>query len=433
MSQLPPDRRIGFLAATSIVIANMVGTGIFGSLGFQVAVIPSGFPILLLWLAGGVISICGTLCYAELASMFPRSGGEYRLLNAAWPPLVGFLSGWVSITAGFTTPIALNAALLGAYLEGITGHPSWWFALGVIILVTSIHLGNLTRIARFQIAFTSSKILLIITLGTLAFAMGTRQDVSFVPIRGDAELIFSPAFAVSLVYVLYAYAGWNAATYMIDEIRDPQKLVPRAIIVGTLLVTVLYLYLNAAFLYATPIDSLAGEPEAGLIASHAILGNRGGDIMGLIIAFGLISTISSMTWAGPRVTAEIGKDYPALGFLARGNRHAVPAIAILLQSLLATILVLSSTFEQLLHYIQALLTLSSLGVVIGMMWLRIRCPDVIRPFRSPWFPLVPLVFILSTGGILFFQIQERPVQCAWGGLTLLLGLLVHRFIARSSR
>ncbi len=426
--------KVSLYTATAIVVANMVGTGIFGSLGYQVGAIPSGFPILLLWLVGGIISICGALCYAELAAMFPRSGGEYQLLRSSWSPLLGFLAGWVSIVAGFAAPIALNASLLGHYLAAITGWSGYWFSVPLLLLVTVIHLGKLSSIARFQSGFTTAKILLIIVLAVLGFTIGTRQtDISFLPVAGDGSAILSADFAVSLVYVLYAYAGWNAATYMMDEIHDAPRLVPRAILLGTALVTGLYIVVNAAFLYATPVDALAGQPEAGLIASQAILGERGGSLMGLLIAFGLISTISAMTWAGPRVTSTIGQDYRVFSQLAKNNRHGVPAIAIAMQSVFAIVLLITSTFETLLHYVQALLTLSSIAVVIGMIWLRISQPQLERPFRAWGYPVTPVIFLLMTGYILYFQIQQQPIQCLWGLLTLAVGFAVYWLAGRKIR
>ena len=406
----------------------MVGTGIFGSLGFQVAVIPSGFPILLLWLIGGVLSFCGALCYAELATMFPRSGGEYQLLNGCWPPVIGFLSGWISVTAGFTAPIAANAVLLGNYLSAITGYGPHWFALPVLLIVTLIHLGRLTMIARFQSSFTVAKILMILLLGILGFLVGTRQEIFFLPVAGDGGYIFSSQFGISLVYVLYAYAGWNAATYMIDEVENPKRTVPLAILIGTTLVTALYLFVHAAFLYATPIDSLAGEAEAGLIAARAILGTKTGNLTGLLIAFGLISTISSMTWAGPRVTAAMGKDYPVFGRFAKLNRNGVPAFAIIFQTLIAAILIVSATFNQLIHYIQALLTISSMAVVAGMIWLRLKHPELERRFSAPGYPITPLVFLIASGGVLFFSNRGET-----GGMPLGVAHLAGRFFRLSVR
>ncbi|MDA8908832.1 MAG: amino acid permease [Verrucomicrobiales bacterium] len=433
--------KVGLLTATAIVIANMVGTGVFGSLGFQVAGIPSGFPILLLWLIGGVISFCGALCYAELASMFPRSGGEYHLLSETWNPFVGFLAGWISVTVGFAAPIALNASLMGEYLGNIFEMkrliPVFGlelrlyvlvFSIPVVIFVTLIHLGRISFIGKFQELFTYGKVALILVLGLLGFVLGTRQPVSFLPAEGDFDLIASGPFAISLVYVLYAYTGWNAATYMMDEVKRPERNVPLALLIGTAVVTALYLFINASFLYSTPIEDMAGEAEVGLIAAETFLGPKGSVAMGILISFGLISSISSMVWAGPRVSAAIGRDHKGFSLLSRANRNGVPAIAILVQSVIVMILLLSATFEQLINYVQALLTISSLMVVIGVFYLRIKRPEIHRPYRAWGFPVTPALFAIISSYVLWFQLKDRTTEFLYGLLTLGIGLVVYLFL-----
>lgn len=417
--------KVGLATAIAIVVANMIGTGVFGSLGFQVAGIPSGFPILVLWLVGGIISFCGAVCYAELASIFPKSGGEYHLLSKAWNPFIGFLAGWLSVTVGFAAPVAANAALLGGYMGSITGIPSLWFGIPVVVLVALVHLGKLSSIGIFQSGFTYAKVALILVLGLLAFILGTAQPVSFLPKEGDGQLIASGGFAISLVYVLYAYTGWNAATYMMDEVRRPEKTVPLALLIGTAFVTVLYVFINLAFLYSTPIEKMAGQAEVGLIAAEAILGPKGGMIMGILISFGLISTISSMTWAGPRVTAAIGRDHARFQILGKLNKNGVPALAVLLQAAIVILLVASATFEQLINYVQALLTISSLMVVIGLVVLRVRRPDLHRPYRAWGYPLTPLIFGCLSLYVLWFQIQQKTVEFLYGLGTLGLGVVIY--------
>lgn len=417
--------KVGLATAIAIVVANMIGTGVFGSLGFQVAGIPSGFPILVLWLVGGLVSFCGAVCYAELASIFPKSGGEYHLLSKAWNPFIGFLAGWLSVTVGFAAPVAANAALLGGYMGSITGLSPLWFGIPVVVLVALVHLGKLSSIGIFQSGFTYAKVALILVLGLLAFILGTAQPVSFLPKEGDGQLIASGGFAISLVYVLYAYTGWNAATYMMDEVRRPEKTVPLALLIGTAFVTVLYVFINLAFLYSTPIEKMAGQAEVGLIAAEAILGPKGGMIMGILISFGLISTISSMTWAGPRVTAAIGRDHARFQILGKLNKNGVPALAVLLQAAIVILLVASATFEQLINYVQALLTISSLMVVIGLVVLRVRCPDLHRPYRAWGYPLTPLIFGGLSLYVLWFQIQQKTEEFLYGLGTLGLGVVIY--------
>ncbi|MEM9015639.1 MAG: amino acid permease [Verrucomicrobiota bacterium] len=452
MTTAPPPK-VGLLTATAIVIASMVGTGVFGSLGFQVAGIPSGFPIMLLWLLGGIISFCGAVCYAEMASIFPRSGGEYHLLTKTWNPLIGFLSGWLSVTVGFAAPIALNATLMGSYLWGVLEEfrtssgipdsigflglefqiPVLVFSIPMVLLVTAIHLGKINVIGVFQSLSTYAKIVLIVLLGALGFIMGSREDLSFLPVEGDSELITSSSFAISLVYVLYAYTGWNAATYMMDEVKRPERNVPLALLIGTLFVTVLYLFVNASFLYSTPIEKMAGNPEVGFIAAEHFLGPKGGTAMGILISFGLISSISSMVWAGPRVSAAIGRDHRGFRLLSRLNRNGVPAIAILIQSLIVIVLLLSASFEQLINYVQALLTISSLMVVIGVVYLRIRRPDLERPYRAWGYPITPAIFALMSSYVLWFQVKEKTTEFLFGLATLGIGIVVYFVVSGKNR
>jgi APA family basic amino acid/polyamine antiporter len=428
----PDAGKVGLATAIAIVVANMIGTGVFGSLGFQVAGIPSGFPILLLWLVGGIVSLCGAVCYAELASIFPGSGGEYHLLSKAWNPFVGFLAGWLSVTVGFAAPVAANAALLGGYLGSITGLSSLWFGIPVVILVAWVHLGKLSGIGIFQSGFTYAKVALILILGLLAFFLGSAQPISFLPSEGDGKLVASSSFAISLVYVLYAYTGWNAATYMMDEVRHPEKTVPLALLIGTVFVTGLYVFINAAFLYSTPVEKIAGQAEVGLIAAESILGAKGGMIMGILISFSLISTISSMTWAGPRVTSALGRDHSRLRILGKRNQNGVPALAVLLQAAIVLLLVASATFEQLINYVQALLTISSLMVVIGLVVLRIRRPDLHRPYRAWGYPITPLIFGALSLYVLWFQIQQKTVEFLYGLGTLGIGVLLYLLVVRPS-
>jgi APA family basic amino acid/polyamine antiporter len=408
----------------------MIGTGVFGSLGYQLLGIPSGFPIMVLWIIGGIVSLCGAVCYAEIASIFPKSGGEYHLLSRTWKPLIGFLAGWISVTVGFAAPIAANAALMGSYLGRIFELPPLAPALAIVILVAIVHLGNLKNIGRFQSVLTYAKVALILTLGITCFSSVGAGTVSFLPVEGDFKLIASSSFAISFVYVLYAYTGWNAAVYMMEEVKNPEKTVPLALLIGTALVTALYVMLNASFLYSTPVEQLAGEAEVGFVAAEQVLGAKGGMVMGILISFGLISTISSMTWAGPRVAAAMGRDHQRFGIFAKTNSNGIPALAIALQSIIVVGLVLSATFDQIIHYVQALLTISSLMVVVGVVYLRIKHPDWKRPYRAWAYPLTPLIFAAVSVYVLIFQVKEKPVEFLFGLGTVGIGVLFYFLSAR---
>lgn len=429
-SSPPADSKISLLTAIAIVVANMVGVGVFTSLGFQVIDIPSGFPILLLWFVGGVLSFCGAVCYGELAAMMPRSGGEYHLLSESYHPLMGFLSGWISVTVGFGAPIAAAGLAFGEYMGAITGSGRGeLYAAFLVILVTLVHLRGVRTASQFQVIFTSGKVFLILLLSFSAFLIGKSQGVSFLPQPGDLDLIFQPAFAISLFWVMYAYSGWNAAAYVAGEVRNPGRNVPLALVLGTGIVTVLYLMLNAAFLHVAPIEEMKFQEEVGLIAATHIFGEQGGKVMGLLISFGLVSTISSMIWAGPRVTQVMAEDYRLFGFLSVKNRFGSPGWAILLQAAIVLILLVTSTFESLIYYIQALLFVSSLLVVLAVFVLRFRRPEADRPYKTWGYPVTPAVFLAATVLMLIKFASERPSETLWGLLTLVSGFAVY-YIAK---
>ena len=421
---------IGHGPAVALVVANMIGTGVFTSLGYQLEALPSAFPILVLWAVGGVLSFCGALCYAELVSMWPRSGGEYHLLREAYHPLAGFLAGWVSLVAGFAAPIALAAMAFGRYLAklGVAVEPIW-LAGGAVVLVTLIMLGSTSAVGRFLGGLTILKVTLIVAfmVGAMMPAGGGEvvASVSLMPKAGDWDLILSGGFATSLVYVMYAYTGWNGAAYVAGELRDPQRTVPLALLGGTALVMVLYVGLNAAFLVRAPWEMLRSEPEVALAAAKAIFGEWGGAWMGGLIAFGLLSMLTGLTWAGSRVHQRLGQDLMRLGFLAKVNRHGAPVGAVLLQGGLALLLLFSGTFDAVLNYVEALLLVSSLLAVVAVIWLRWRRPEVVRPFKVPLYPVPPLLFAAATSYMLIFLVQRRPQELMWGAVTLLVGWLIH--------
>src|SRR5215813_9583802 len=249
----PPRRTIGFVTACSIVIANIIGTGIFTSLGFQLNDIKSGFPLLMLWVIGGIAALCGALCYGELAAALPRSGGEYHFLSRIYHPALGFMAGFVSATVGFGAPVALAAMAFGQYFNGVFGVGSPVVLSFVVVwIVTLFHVGDLRVGSAFQNVSTLVKLLLIGALIGVGFFVPSKQQISFLPTAGDKTAMLSEAFAVALVFVMYSYSGWNASAYVSSEIKRPEKNVPRSLLAGTGVVIVIYVLLNAIFLATTP-------------------------------------------------------------------------------------------------------------------------------------------------------------------------------------
>lgn len=427
-----PPRGISLVTATAVVVANMIGTGVFTSLGFQVGGLPSGFAILMLWLVGGVCAFCGAVSYGELAAALPRSGGEYHFLSKIFHPAVGFLSGWLSVTVGFAAPIALAAMAFGKYYATIFPHAlgtSW--ALVMVSAVTLVHLGGVRVAAGFQNTATWLKVALILVFIGAGFWLVEGQPVKFTPSPGDGKLIGSTPFAVSLVYVMYAYAGWNAATYIVGEIRDPQKNVPKAIALGTLLVTGLYLALNAVFLHATPMSELVGKLDVGHAAAMNIFGVTGGKVMSALICLGLVSSISAMTWVGPRVMKTMGQDVRLLAPLARSTRSGVPWVGLLVQLAIVITLVLTASFEKVLTCVQFSIQLASFATVVGLIVLRFKQPDLPRPYRCWGYPVTPLLFLGLSAWMMIFVAKKHPVETLTGMALILLGWIIYAISPRT--
>ena len=426
MKAAPPMRTIGFVTASSIVIANIIGTGIFTSLGFQLNDTQSGFSLLMLWIIGGIAALCGALCYSELAAALPRSGGEYHFLAKIYHPALGFMAGFVSATVGFAAPIALAAMAFGHYFNGVfaAGSPVV-LSFVVVWIVTVFHVGNLRVGSAFQNVSTLVKLLLIGALIAAGFFVPSKQPISFLPAPGDNGAILSGPFAVALVYVMYSYSGWNASAYISSEIKRPEKNVPRSLLAGTAVVIVIYVLLNAIFLATTPAEEMKGQLEVALIAGKHIFGDSGGRFAGAIICLGLVAAISSMTWIGPRVTMSMGEDHWLLRWLGGKNRHGIPTNAVLLQLLFVNLLLLTQRFQDVVRYTQFSLLLCSLLAVLGVIVLRFKRPEIRRPYRVWFYPLPTIVFSIITIWMMFYLLRSHTAESVAGLATALLGLLLY--------
>lgn len=417
--------------ATAVIIANMIGTGVFTSLGYQLLDIKSGFVLIMLWVVGGITALCGALTYAELGAALPRSGGEYNFLTRIYHPLVGFISGWISATIGFAAPVALAAITFGSYLSAaIPALNSTWLAIGLIIVVTAVHVGGRQRSSNFQSIFTATKITLIIGFCLLCgFMVDEVQPVSFLPQAGDGSLLMGSAFAISLIYVNYAYTGWNSVTYLINEVDDAQRNLPKILITSTVTVLVLYVALNFTFLLVAPMEALEGQVEVGYIAAQYVFGETGASAISFILSLLLISTVSAMTIAGPRVLQVIGEDYSVFGRLARKNADGIPSLAILVQSTIAVIFVLTSSFQSILLFSGFILGLNTVFAVGGIFILRWRQPDLVRPYRTWLYPLPPLIYLGLMFWTLFYITKSQPKEAIIAIAIILVGTVAY-FLAR---
>ena len=427
-------KKFSLRTAIAIVVANMIGTGVFTSLGFQLLDIQSTFVLLMLWLVGGVTALCGALTYAELAATLPRSGGEYNFLSQIYHPAAGFVSGWISATVGFAAPTALAAMTFGAYLaashDGLAATP---LACGLVVTLTLVHVFSRSVSGSVQTGFTMLKVLLIVLFVFLvAMFVSTPQEVRLLPAGGDAGLITGSAFAVSLIYVNYAFTGWNAATYILGEVENPRQAIPRALVIGTGLVLVLYLMLNYVFLYAAPMASMAGKLEIGVIVAEQAFGEVGSRVMAVGLATLLISTVSAMVIAGPRVLQVIGEDFRLFRLLSGTNADGIPMMAILVQSGVTLFFIMTSTFESVLVFSGFVMGINTLFAVAGIFFLRYRqtVPAAAGAYRCWGYPVTPLIFLGLTAWTLVYILVTRPEEGMAGLGIIALGAVVYWLSAR---
>jgi len=440
------QRNVDLFGATSIVVANMIGTGVFTSLGYQLFDIQSGFGIVMIWLVGGLLALCGAFCYAELATRLPEDGGEYYFLSKIYHPALGFVAGFVRSTVGFAAPIAGASIALGAYVHGVwPGVNETALAIIIITLISIIHWWNARLGIDFQKGSTVLKVSMILLFIGAGFAIG-QQPVDFLPsaqswkeIFGDGTAasdgwlglgsLITPAFATSLIWVSFAYSGWNASTYIAGSIENPNRNLSRSILMGTLTVTGLYVLLNMVLMKSTAVHNLVGVKEVGLVAAEALLGSNIGKLMGGIISLLLVSTISSMVFTGPRVLAKMFETIPSMQGLSKREADGNPRRAIVVQWVVSLILLFVMDFPQLIYYIAFTLSLFTMLTVLGMMILRFRegKPD---GYRAWGYPVTPVLFLLTTGAVAMFFIKDKPTESLYGLSTAAVGFVFYLFSKR---
>ncbi len=425
-------KKYSLLVGIALVIANMIGTGVFTSLGFQVGPIPSGFAILTLWAIGGVVALSGAFTYAEIATTLKKSGGEYLYLSKIFHPVLGFLSGWISLLVGFAGAISAVAIAIGAYSSGVLGIPTKFIAVGAIVIVSAIHWFGVKTGGTAQTILTSTKLLLIAFFCIAPFFVDNHltSGISFLPAKGDWELITSRGFAISLVFVVYAYSGWNAAAYIAGNLDNASRNLPRALVVGTLTVLFVYLMLNAMFMYSATFSELDHQTDIGNVVAIKLFGTGPGQVFSMLFSIALLSTLSAMTIAGPRVSEAMGEDYPIFISFARKNRYDMPYVAILAQAAWSIFLVLVSTFKEIIEYISVSLSIFSMLTVIGIFILRRRTAPSERPFKLPLYPIPPLIFIACTCWMIYYVSNDVPKIILYSLLTMVPGLLLY-FVARN--
>jgi basic amino acid/polyamine antiporter, APA family len=426
-----PNRRTLTLTAASVtVVANMIGTGVFTTTGLMAGMGASSGDILLAWLIGGLIALCGALCYGEVGANLPHSGGEYYYLSRLLHPAVGFMSGAVSLVVGFAAPIAASSIALNLYVA--TVFPKWpvpqMAALTIIVLALlhglDLHLGS-----RFQTAITIVKVSLIAIFIGGVFATAPKAPSDLLEVQ-PGFLLSSP-FAVVLVFVAFAYAGWNAAAYIGTELKAPQRTLPRSLLIGTTLVTLLYILLNLSYLLVVPTGELKGIEQVGYLVAMRLWGTGVADVVSMLIALTLLCPISAMLMVGPRIAEAMARD----GFLHQGlsrlNRRNVPSLAVVLQASLAALIALTSSFGSLLVYIGFTLNIFAALTVISLFRLRRENRAHVRVCVG--YPITPIIFLAFTLWMTVWSISEQPKATLAGLATLAVGYVLYLFRARHAR
>jgi len=430
-------RNIDVWSATSMVIANMVGTGVFTSLGYQLFDTQSGFALIMIWVVGGLIALTGAFSYAEIAGRLSKDGGEFHFLSEIFHPAIGYMAGFVSTTVGFAAPVAGAALALGAYLHGvIPGVSGPLIGVLVIIALSFLHARSLSIGLLFQRISTLAKVLLMLAFILSGWYLGNKSQIDFMPKASAMDEIFDglwfkASFSVSLVWVSFAYSGWNAAAYIAGSIENPRRNLSRSILLGTLVVMVLYAALNWVFLSSTPIEMMKGKKEVGLIAAQHIWGENWGKFMGGVISILLVSTISSMIFTGPRVLKTMLEKVPQLRYWSALNKYQIPLRSIWLQAVVSIVLLHVMDFESLIYYVAFTLSLFTLLTVLGLFILRIRDGKPVG-YRAWGYPITPLIFLIMTASVCVFFIQMKPFESLMGFATGIVGL-VFWYMSRSAR
>jgi APA family basic amino acid/polyamine antiporter len=441
-------RGIGLRSATALVIANIIGAGIFTSTGFQAGSLGHPGYIFLLWILGGLLAFSGALCYAELGAAMPRAGAEYVYLRETYGLPFGFMSAFVSLFAGFAAPIASALKSLVRYLTlffpALASEPVlWgfinvndWIAVCLAWILVAIHLRGIRGGIRFNDWITLFKLAGIVLIIGAAAAVGKGHisNLAYVsPAYGTMSLADKcGAFANSLIFVMFCYSGWNASAYVAGEIKEPQKNLPRSLMLGTAIVVLLYLGLNAVYFYGADVEALANKVEVGLIAANALFGSAGAALVTAVLSISLVASASAMTIAGPRVYYALGRDFSPFRLFARtSSTTGAPEASLLLQGVITSVMILSGRVDQIQQYVGFTLTLFASIAISCVIVLRIRRPQMARPFRTWGYPVTPLLFLAVSAWALIWNFRGRPMESILSLVTVLLGGAI--FYATTSR
>lgn len=446
-------RKLGFVSASALVVSNMIGTGIFATSGYLAGDLGDPAVLLASWVVAGLLALVGAACYSELAVNFPRSGGEYVYLTEAWGPAWGFINGWVSFFAGFSAPIAAAALAVSAYLgyfnpafdphSGLA--PAWSLgplsvrfgaaqilACTIVAAFTALNVFGLEPAARTQNALTAIKLTVLTALLLLGFSVGSGDWAHFSMTAERTSAASLPAqFVLSLVFVYWAYSGWNAAVYVAEEIRDPRKTLPRAMLFGTTLVIGFFLALNTLYIYANPLERMKGVTAVGAQAAESLFGEAVGGVFAAAMAFSLLATVNAMCVVGPRVYYAMARNRSF--FAAAGEIHPrwkSPYKAVIAQGVCSCLLILTGAFESLGYYIGFTLWLFTAFSVLALLKFRRRPGWTRLRWVSFAYPLIPSLYVATNLFAFFYFVSARGWEALWSLATIASGAAAYHLYIR---
>jgi APA family basic amino acid/polyamine antiporter len=429
------SRRLGLFPITNIVVANMIGAGIFTTSGLLMADLKDPQIMLVLWLIGGVIAFSGAMCYGEIGASIPKAGGEYAILSRLYSPKIGFLSGWVSFVVGFSAPIAASSIGFSEYLyraipmifhvEGINPESmKKFYSILIILLFTMVHLKGVEFGAKVQNLLTIMKVMLVVGLILFGFTLGDGDFGELVAVHEEPVGDLSwKTIGLSLMWIMFAFSGWNASVYIGSEIKDPKRNIPLSLLVGTGIVSLLYLLLNLLFIYAIPAKEMEGVIAIGGLAISKLFGPTYESLFSLLVAFALFSSISAFIILGPRVYFAMSSDGHFFKFARKVHpKYQVPTYSIIFQGVISIVIILSGTFDQILTYMGFSLGIFPIITVFGLFRLR---KQKLSSLKLPGYPITPAIYILAGIGMLVLSFMERPMESSIAILTILVGLPVY--------
>jgi APA family basic amino acid/polyamine antiporter len=444
-------RQLGTVSATALVVSNMVGAGIFGTTGYLAGDLGDPTLVLSIWVVGALFALAGAFCYSELGINYPSSGGEYVYLTRAYGPTWGFMSGWISFFAGFSAPIAAVALLFSDYLgyffpalrqsNAALTIGSGAFALrlggaqlaasGLIVVFTLLNFLGVGRVAKIQNVLTATKLLVILAFIGLGFLAGTGSWENFSMAATRTSRYSVPAqFAISLFWLYVCYSGWNAATYVAEELKRPERTLPVALTFGTVLVAGLYVALNLVFIYAVPLEGMKGVAAVGSLAATHLFGPETAGVFSALMALSLVATVNAMVTIGPRVYYAMAKNRAFFRMAAEVHpRWHTPVMAILFQGICAVLMTLTP-FPSLMIYIGFTLTFFTVMAVSSLFVLRRRPGWQKLRVVSFAFPLIPVAYILVGAWTIVYGVMLEPRISAAVVVTIAAGAAVYHFRVR---